>query len=293
MRHFIASLVGNGGGGATEGKVSFGFVTDLHWADLAPYGGGTPVGFPSIYYRDARLKLADAITYFNARNLDFVVVNGDITDGGTDAQAPIRSEQVTGMGQIDSDLSGLTAPYKITIGNHDCDKCNKQDNLDNYTGFDSTYYSYDIGDFRMAHLDSCYYADDNGTHYEFNNWRDYTPRQQWIPPAERTWLSGTALDTTKNVIVFCHHPLHDDSGNNYSVTNDNAIRSLLETAGNVVAVFTGHEHINTFETVNSIPYYGMAPLSKDADPANAYAVIEVTVSGGVTVTGTDNQTSYP
>jgi len=54
---------------------SFGLVTDVHYADVAPKG--------SRYYRDSHEKLRLAVDTFNQRKVPFVVELGDFVDAGS------------------------------------------------------------------------------------------------------------------------------------------------------------------------------------------------------------------
>lgn len=97
-----------------------------------------------------------------------------------------------------------------------------------------------------------------------------------ISAAQLVWLPAV-LDCDGLVVVFCHHELHDDE--HHAVAAGVAdTRSILEAAGNVVAVFTGHSHRNHNAVVNGVPYYVMQAATRGPYPDNAYAPI--TLEGG-------------
>ena len=58
--------------------------------------------------------------------------------------------------------------------------------------------------------------------------------------------------------------------------NAHEVRSILERAGNVHAVFQGHDHAGGFHTVNGIPYITIkAAVTGPGLENNAFAIVHV------------------
>ncbi len=269
--------------GSSKRLAAFGFGTDLHNSDLDPYVNN--------YTRDGLLKLQTAVNFWNTKPLDFVVINGDYTDGGFSGTSKIltEQEQIDKIIEAENVFDSCSFPRKYSLGNHDMDSLDKALNIANIASLDSSYYFYDINGVRFIHLDANYMFDTDTSDYDRRNWRNNNPVTQYINPAQRTWLTNTLNATTNNVVIFCHHGLH--STNSLNVNNASVVRSILENNGNVVAVFTGHEHTNLLTTINGIPYYSMMAMTSGASPSNAYSFIKV-YENSVVVDGFLNQDSY-
>lgn len=238
------------------GPVRFGFVTDTHNADRDDNGNR--------YYRDVPDKIADAVSLFNSRSLDFIYVNGDTVDGYGGSGASLID-----LNGVMTSLSAASARRYFNAGNHDYQAFT----LAGYaavTGMDPVgYYCVDIRGVRFITLDANYETDDDGSHYSAGGF-SYT--DTYINPAQRTWLSATLASAPGKVVVFCHQRLELQVGANY-VKNADAVRAILEAANpKVVGVLMGHAHVNSLTYINGIPYVVMQALIEGAHPLNAYAI---------------------
>jgi alkaline phosphatase len=270
--------------GTSKRLAVLGFATDLHYSDLDPYVNNYP--------RDGVSKLQTAINYWNQRPIDAVVMNGDYTDGGFSGTSKIltEQEQIDKIIEAENVFNTATAPRKYTLGNHDMDSLNKAQNIANIASLNASYYFYDLNGVRFIHLDANYMFDNDTSDFDKRNWRNNNPVTQYVNPAQRNWLTNTLNSATTKVVVFCHQGLHSDT-NNLNVTNASVVRGILESTGKVVAVFTGHEHVNLLTTINNIPYYSMKAMTSDAYPTTAYAEIRL-YEKSIKVDGFGTQSSY-
>jgi 3',5'-cyclic-AMP phosphodiesterase len=105
------------------------------------------------------------------------------------------------------------------------------------------------------------------------------------------WLDAALLAGNSPCLVFCHHPLDEQSvgGHRYfaarpdlaGVQNRADVRAVLERSGRVHAVFTGHMHWSRATRVEAIRYITLGSLvdrSYTEEPSGAFAC--VTVSPG-------------
>jgi hypothetical protein len=264
---------------------SFGFGTDLHYNPAI-------TSYVGLYPSAGNQKLADAVNYWNTRGLDFVLIDGDYTDAGHAEHGTTertKAESISDLQYIDSVFAGLTTSRYLTIGNHDMDKVSKAELIAN-TSITSNYYFFDKGGVRFIVLDACYLSDADGTDFDSGNHEPENHLTAYVPPAERTWLTNTLASATGKAVVFCHQSLNSNT-DPLSVKNAAAVRTILENSGKVIAVLTGHEHVNRKDVINGIPYYSMAAMAATAYPNNAYAVVKV-YQRKVVIEGRGTQQSY-
>lgn len=257
----------------TDELCAFGFFTDLHHSDKAAN--------ENRYHRDAVKKLTDAVTTWNALDLDFVICNGDLIDHLGQGSTKALSD----LAIIEAVYAGVNTDRFYTLGNHDMDALSKAQFIAN-TGADRTYYSFDRGGVHFIVLDAEYTADSDSAHYNSGN---YMWDRSYIPSSQRSWLANDLASTSAPCVVFCHQRL--DGSTVFDVTNASAVRAILQASGKVIAVFSGHHHTNDYDVVNGIPYINMMAMTEDAYPKNAYAVVRVKKDKSMSINGYGQQLS--
>jgi len=235
----------------------FGFVTDLHYGDLDASG--------DINYRLGLDKLATAVAAFDAEDLDFVLQCGD------HAEVALASSPAQGLADLEAAVAALedaTAPVYHVLGNHDFGGGVTKEQAVAAMGMPSAYYTFEVNGITCVVLDS------SGTSHG-------ATQLEWL---ETTLAGATAA------LVFTHRWIHSD-GHAAAVTDSAETRSVIEAAGNVIAVIEGHNHSNDSATINGIPYYAMQAATRQASAACARAII--TLRGRtLAIVGSDGQTSY-
>jgi 3',5'-cyclic AMP phosphodiesterase CpdA len=173
----------------------------------------------------------------------------------------------------------VTAPYFLTVGNHDVHP--------EVAGSEETY---------KAQVD----LPGNELYYSFVAWNalfivldSYRKGEdKKIAGEQFTWLEGVlAASKQKLRFVFVHHPLfpeqgkgkhHGNSLDRYKDDRDR-LHALFVKYG-VTMVFAGHEHLYLRRTVDGIPYIitggGGAPLYADDLNGGFYHYVRMTVDGG-------------
>ena len=249
---------------------SFGLVADVQYWDGPAHG--------TRYYADSTTKLAEAAGTINAAQVDFTVQLGDLIDrdmASFDAIVPVY-QQVDG-------------PRYHVLGNHDFPVADSQTIVDRL-GMASEYYDFTHQGWRFVVLDTndiSLYANAPGS-------PDYTQAeamladlraqgavnaQTWdgaVGPEQRAWLQATlddAAEKGQKVIVFGHMPLHGENAHN--AWDAPQVRDILESRGNVVAYFNGHDHAGRYGEVNGIHYLNLRGMVEQPYPANSYAVVTV------------------
>lgn len=239
--------------------LKFGFITDVHSGDLDTMG--------DVNYRDGLAKIATAVAHFNTiPDLDFVLQCGD------HAEVALASSPEQGLADLQAAVAALAeadAPVKHVLGNHDPGPGVPKATVISEMGMPAAYYAF------QAKGLTCVVLDSSGTSHG---------------ATQLAWLAQT-LAGVPLAVVFTHRWIHSD-GHAAATTDAAQVRGILEAAGNVAAVFTGHNHSNEFKVINGIPYYAMQAGTRRAGAECARAVVTIT-GREVTVEGFDGQTSYP
>jgi len=251
-------------------SVRFGFLTDLHYAEIPP--AGTRI------YGDSDNKVADCIKVCNDQRVDFIIEGGDLKDQGSDGTSSLSY-----LRTIETEIQKFDGPTYHVLGNHDADNISKTQFLTNVANTNippaSKYYSFDIKGVHFVVLDANYRSD--GVDYDRGNfdWRDAN-----IPQVQLDWMTSDLASTRNPVIIFVHQLL-DGTGDHY-VKNAAEVRTVLENSGKVIAVFQGHFHTGSYNQINGIHYCTLKAMVEGAYPtSNAFAIVEVVPGSKITIDG--------
>jgi predicted phosphodiesterase len=259
-------------GNEVESSVSFGLVTDLHFADKPSAG--------SRHYRDTPDKLARAAEQFASAKLDFVIELGDLIDAADSVKTELGY-----LKRINRDFAAISKNRHYVLGNHCVDMLKKDEFLDGVEK-EKSYYSFDEGGVHFVVLDSCFRSD--GESYGRKNFQWTDPN---IPAAELEWLADDLKAASNPTVVFAHQRL--DVANHYAVKNAVAVRRVFEESGKVLAVFQGHSHKNDHKDIGGIHYCTMVAMVEGSGvDSNGYSIIRVGRDGAIQVSGFQKQSSY-
>ncbi len=248
-------------------KIRFGILADSHYADRDPAG--------SRYYREAKLKMREAIKELNDHNLDFVVHLGDFKDEGPE-QNP--QETLGFLKDIETEFQKFDGAVYHCIGNHDVDSITKGQFLDHIKNTDQTkaesYFSFDNNGMHFIILDANYDAAGKDQFYaEGADWQ-----KTFVPDFEMEWLQNDLKNTEMPCVVFCHHPLYEyhKEGYTFNVHNHKEVRHILEASEKVVAAFHGHVHQEDFNFINGIHYITqLGMVDYQGLQNNSFAIAEI------------------
>jgi len=259
--------------GDYDHAVSFGWVTDVHYADLADSG--------RTYYRATLDKMEAAVAHWNSLGVDFAIQTGDFTD-----ERDTQQQAIDGFNAINDVYQQSVAPARHVFGNHDFGNFDLAE-YEALTGTSGNY-SFEVDAFLFIVLDGCYNSDDDDDHYEDGN---YDWDVAYVPPNQRSWLTSTLAASNKKKIIFIHQNIYTTySTPSYELTNAAAVRTILENDGDVIAVFQGHFHYQRQETLNGITYYTGAAMAWDVP--NNYHVVQIYSNNTIKVTGFGTQEAY-
>lgn len=205
--------------------------------------------------------LEDAVDQINnTRNLDFVVITGDMIDKPTKESL----EEATDI------LNTLHAPWYAVIGNHDTttDGYLKKDKFIEILNeknpnfkFDTTYYTFKTkSGYRLIFMDG---AKNKGI-----------SSNGIIPQEELTWLDDV-LKKSKNdvVLIFIHFPLVPPfESPNHEILNADEFKAVLDKYEMPIAIFSGHYHMTKIVKRGNVLHVSTPSL---AGYPNAFRIIEV------------------
>lgn len=252
--------------------VRFGLMTDLHYADKPSAG--------TRHYRETLGKLEEAKSHFQSNSIEFVVELGDLIDAAESVETELRY-----LSTIDREFREICDDRHYVLGNHCVDTLRKDEFLEQ-VGQAKSYYSFSQGGIHFVVLDACFRSD--GVPYSRKNfqWTDAN-----IPAEEREWLRTDLSNSRQPTIVFVHQRL--DVNDSHGVRDNAEVRRILESSGQVLAVFQGHSHKNAYNEIGGIHYCThVAMVEGSGKGNNAYSVIEVLQDGTIEVIGVRQQESY-
>ena len=140
-------------------------------------------------------------------------------------------------------MSQLTPKFKITLGNHDqLKEVIKHYQTELGSNQQELYYSYEDEYLKYIFLDS---SNDKISEPQFN------------------WLK-TALQTTKNIVLFIHHPILEVNtavDKLYFLQNRVELRTALHACTKPITIFCAHYHMDDEQMVGAIRQYITPALS--------------------------------
>ncbi len=248
-------------------------IADLHHSDTSVSGqiigpredgqyglGGTPDR--PLHYRwwtRAVASLTEAALQAESDGVDVMVQMGDwldrglSTDGGA-AATTIHGEMITA-------IENFTGDRMNVVGNH------QQAVVSFPTQWNGDWTKYDTVAFSANHVTRANPYPNGTTPYAYTfetaGFRCVVLNYETeMSAGQKTWLSGTALNTSLPVLVFGHNNCYSNTAPSTSFSaynNWEDVSDILEAAGNVQVVFGAHQHTpptvgGNFYRVNDILY---------------------------------------
>lgn len=247
----------------------FGVIADVQYDDA--YSNGA-----TRFYSNSVSKLTYAAETLNQHDLAFTVQLGDLIDKDLDSFSTILPI----FNKIES------RKYHV-LGNHDFPV--KTDEVADILGMSNQYYDFGYAGWRFVVLDTndiSLYANAEGSdkyrqaQTMYNELKDSGAinAQTWngaVGSEQLAWLHDVlnkAAKKNEKVIVFAHMPVSPE--NEHNVWNGDELIHELESSGNVVAYFNGHNHAGNFSQQNGIYYINFQGMV-DTPDTNAYSIIRV------------------
>lgn len=247
-------------------------ITDVHAHDTnSPNEHKVMVTWPE--------RVSAFVAAANGWSANAIISLGDYVNGtfvmGADLGAP---ERIAGIfSDAYAMLTTFEGPVHYVVGNHDVYSLSK-DQLLAETGTESTYYSFDQSGVHVVILDAQY--DKNENDYEHIAWMV----QGLVPTVELDWLRADLAASDLPTVVFIHQPLDSDFellAGGPPVFNHLAVRDVLAADGDVIAVFSGHDHDAGYTEIDGIHYLTIAAMVDHDDPTPlTWAFVSIDVEAG-------------
>ena len=182
----------------------------------------------------------------NNPSLQFVLVSGDITEGG-DNTSLIKAKQI---------LDDLKVPYFAIPGNHE-----------------TKWSESGVTDFRKIFGDDRFYFEHNNFVFiGFNSGPIIRMMDGHIGTQDIIWLKEKLedIDKDKKIIIVTHYPLQDGDVDNWYEATD------LIRQHNVKAILGGHYHKNMLTFYDGIPAFINRSNLRGKDAFGAYSTYSIT-----------------
>ncbi len=249
------------GAGERCGKevARFGVITDIHHTNKPDSA--------SRKYSAALPKTEHFVATMNRMRADFVVELGDLVDLLSGGKDPVQN-----LMEVENLFTSFNGPTYHVLGNHEFDNVKRADLLSylENTGIPAgrTYYSFDHNGIHCIVLDADYTVAEPHRPFDLQDPANpfWTWKDAFVPQEELDWLAADLAAADRPTVVFAHQLFHRDAAEDHTVKNAPAVRRLLEQDGQVLAVFSGHDHRGEIAYVNGIQYIvleGNVGISRD------------------------------
>lgn len=248
LLHVTLAFVFWAGLANAETLVRFGVITDVHHTNKPD--------IKSHKYSASLAKTAYFVDIMSQERADFIIELGDFIDTLANGKDPVQN-----LNEVEDIFSSFAGSHYHVLGNHEFDNIEREDLLPRLNNTDipvgATYYSFDQNGVHCIVLDADYTVAEPHRPFDrqdparpFWNWRD-----AWIPQEELDWLAADLAASNAPTLVFVHQALHRDVAEDHAIKNAPAIRRILENDGQVLAVFSGHDHRGEIAFSNGIHYF--------------------------------------
>lgn len=201
-------------------RVRFGLITDIH-PDVLP---------------DGLARVQAFVSAMKQSGVDFIIQLGDFV-------WPKPSNQ----GYLDA-WNQFPGPRYHVLGNHDMDDGYTREQTVQFIGMPAMHYTFSAGPAHGIVLDG---NEPGGKR---------TGYKRFIGAEQLAWLRAELAGSKKPCLLFVHQPFdaeHDDA-----LENAAEVRAIVEGAekarpGTVLAVFSGHFHLDYARVINGIRYFEM------------------------------------
>jgi UDP-2,3-diacylglucosamine pyrophosphatase LpxH len=220
-------------------EVRVGLLTDIHYD-----GSALAMG-----------RLFEAIATLNGDGVSTVIIMGDLIN------ATGRAHAIQLLREISALCDSFEGEVCYMHGNHDLDHLSKS-RFFKAIGREgqASCFQFEHGNHEFICLDGNFSPD--GTVYKRGN---FEWQKSYIPEEQLDWLRIRLDEAQHPVVVISHQRI--DQPCIHAVTNEAAVREVLQESGKVKAVFQGHQHAEDLKKIDGIAYYTLSAHVDGAGPA--------------------------
>ena len=271
--------------GEEQEPLRIGIFADLHAHDTdSPLDRFILIGWAE--------RLQACVDAMNAWPADLMIQLGDFINSRFVLGAELgEPERIPGILEAaEAVYAGFDGPRHHVLGNHDVGDLTKAEFLER-VGLETASYSFDAGAYHIVLLDAQYRLDGSDRGNEF--WY----MQGYVPPILLDWLRDDLAAADRPTIVCMHQRLDLDFELRHGgpeVVNYVEVRDVLVGAGNVIAVFHGHDHGGGYSQIDGIHYvtfHAALDRTGGVPPAWAYVTLDPEART-IGIVGEGEQESY-
>lgn len=213
----VSGMASQAIGPRPSGRVRFGLISDIH-PDMLP---------------DGLDRVRAFVTAMQAARVDFILQLGDFC-----WPAPSNRRYLEAWNEY-------RGPAYHVLGNHDMDDGYTREQTVAFCGMPAMHYSFEAGPMRGIVLDG------NEPGGKASGYR------RFVGPEQLAWLEHELNRGDRPALLFIHQPF--DADHQDSLENAATVREVVERAekarpGAVLAVFSGHLHMDYERVLNGIRY---------------------------------------
>lgn len=233
--------------------------SDIHYG---PKDRGWHKGLKRKLTQYAEPLTKELIKKINKIKPDGVIILGDLIEDMKDN----KLDKIN-LKKIYSVIKTINVPYYLLAGNHDLRTLSRAD-FEEATELKDWTFSKDVNGYHLVFLGLS--SDDNLSQ---DNGGILKTRE--LSKEDVNWLKSDLTNNSLPTLVFIHYGLAEDNmvGNwwfeenpeHALLQNRKEVKEILEKSGNVLAVFSGHQHWTKTITENGIPYHVLGSLTEDFD----------------------------
>lgn len=250
--------------------------SDIHYCPKERYDNG----FKRKLTECAESLTKKLIKKINEIKPDAVIILGDSIEDLKDSDL-----DKTNLKKIYSIIKTIDVPYYLLAGNHDLRTLSNDDFKEIVENKESTF-SKDIKGYHLVFLGL-----NSNNDLSENNGGILKTRE--LPKEDIEWLKNDLSVNSLPTLVFIHFGLAEDSmvGNwwfeeqpeDALLQNRNEVKKILEQNGNILAVFSGHQHWTKTIIEKEIPYHTIGSLVENIDftgkPDGVWFLVDVDKNG--------------
>ena len=249
----------------------------LIFGDLHYFGGDIRTAIFNTEKKQVRYALPMLEHVMAGCDAQVCVNLGDLIQDDRDKQRDLDC-----FAEVLGKLSGFSCPCYSILGNHELKMMDAITDMEAVLGHKATY-SLDLQGYHLVFLSP-------EVRPELGTARGGCYKAQYLGDSTIRWLENDLAENKLPALVFTHYPLAEDETEEDPLMfmKDRAqVKEILKNDPNLLAVFSGHQHVAKAFVENGVRYFLTGALVPSPDESGTVCgeYMEVVVEGGsLTVT---------
>lgn len=250
--------------------------SDLHYAPERPINNGSKIERKLVEYAEPLIK--ELTNKINSEiKPDLVISLGDLIEDFKD-----HDKDITNFNYIWNELKSIKPKFYSCVGNHELRSMISRNEIEQIMGYKHSTFSVNIEGIHIIIL---------GTDVN-NNFSTNTGgilKTRFISDEDMNWIREDLKRNNLPVIICLHFGVaEDDMKENWwfescpehaLLANRKELKDIIKNDGNVLAVFSGHQHWTKHIIEDKVSYHIVGSLTEDmynnGIPDGVYFIVEV------------------